>query len=195
VPTIYQFVASVQANSLKDGNLLVDLAVKCDSSNSVLTASWCSAFPPSRGRPHGPRQTVDLVDNDDIDRRFHDPQGANRQMRADHMSYIKRLLSTVEAIPSALLMELTTIATTYDPKVVGREALELFADAVCGSCPEELTTAEDFFGWVIKGVRRRASGRRRSASAKRAMAKWLAGSDPLRIAEDPECQYRLQEAS
>jgi hypothetical protein len=118
-----------------------------------------------------------------------------RAWRADHTSYIKRLLSTVEAIPSALLMELTTIATTYDPKIVGREALEVFADAVCGSCPEELTTAEDFFRWVIKGVRRRASGRRRSASVKGAMAKWLAGSDPLRIAEDPECQYRLREAS
>lgn len=118
-----------------------------------------------------------------------------RVWRADHVSYIERLLSTVEAIPFALLVELTTMATTYDPMVVGREALELFADAVSGSCPEELTTAEDFFGWLIKGVRRRRSGRRRSASAKDAMAKWLAGNDPLRIAEDPECQYRLSEAS
>lgn len=118
-----------------------------------------------------------------------------RVWRADHMSYIKRLVSTVEAVPSALLMELTTVATTYDPMVVGREALELFADAVSGSCPEELTTAENFFGWLIKGVRRHSSGRRRSASAKGAMAKWLADSDPLRIAEDPECQYRLRKAS
>lgn len=119
-----------------------------------------------------------------------------RVWRADHMSYIKRrLLSTVGAIPSALLVELTTIATTYDPMVVRREVLELFADAVSGSCPEELTTAENFFGWLIKGVRRHPSGRRRSASAKGAMAKWLADNDPLRIAEDPECQYRLGEAS
>ena len=117
-----------------------------------------------------------------------------RVWRADHMSYIKRLVSTVEAVPSALLMELTTVATTYDPMVVGREALELFADAVSGSCPEELTTVENFFGWLIKGVRRHSSGRRRSASAKGAMAKWLADSDPLRIAEDPECQYRLRKA-
>jgi hypothetical protein len=118
-----------------------------------------------------------------------------RVWRADHMSYIKRLVSTVEAVPSALLMELTTVATTYDPMVVGREALDLFADAVSGSCPEELTTVENFFSWLIKGVRRHSSGRRRSASAKSAMAKWLADSDPLRIAEDPECQYRLRKAS
>jgi hypothetical protein len=118
-----------------------------------------------------------------------------RVWRADHVSYIERLLSTMEAIPFALLVELTTMATTYDPMVVGREALELFADAVSGGCPEELTTAEDFFAWLIKGVRRRRSGQRRSASAKDAMAKWLAGNDPLRIAEDPECQYRLSEAS
>ncbi|PSO15030.1 hypothetical protein [Bradyrhizobium sp. MOS003] len=118
-----------------------------------------------------------------------------RAWRIDHVSYIKRLLSTVEAIPSALLVELTTMATTYDTMVVRREALELFADAVSGSCPEELTTAENFLGWLIKGVRRRRSRRRRSASAKSAMAKWLARNDPLRIAEDPECQYILRKAS
>ena len=71
---------------------------------------------------------------------------------------------------------------------------ELFADAVSGSCPEELTTAENFFGWLIKGIGRHPSGRRRFASARGAMAKWLAGNDPLRIAEDPECQYRLGKA-
>lgn len=118
-----------------------------------------------------------------------------RAWRADHVSYIGHLLSTVEAMPYALLAELATMATTYDPMVVGREALELFADAVSGSCPEELTDAENFFGWLIKAVRRRRSGRRRSVSAKDAMAKWLVRDDPLRIAEDPECQYRIKEAS
>ena len=117
-----------------------------------------------------------------------------RDWRAEHVSYIDKLLSSTSTIPSTVLIELTKVATTYDPKVVGGVVLETFADAVTGTCPEELTTAEGFFGGVIKGVRRRAPGRRRAERAKGAMAKWRTANDPLRIAEDPECQYRLREA-
>lgn len=117
-----------------------------------------------------------------------------RDWRVGHLGYIKCLLSSVNAISPAMLVELTKLATTYQVRVVERIVLETFADAVSGSCPEmAVATAEQFFGWVIDGVRLHAGVRQRSLSATKAIAKWLPNSDPLRIARDPECQYHLRE--
>ena len=59
-----------------------------------------------------------------------------RDWRAGHVNYIDRLLSTLDEIPSTMMAELTRVAIAYDPKLVGRIALDLFADAVSGSCSE-----------------------------------------------------------
>jgi hypothetical protein len=112
-----------------------------------------------------------------------------RDWRAGHVSYIKYLLSSVNSIPTAILTDLTKVAVTFDPKVVGHVALESFAEVVGGHC--DAVDAASFFGLVTREVRRRNSGRRRLAHASEAMAKWLADEDPLLIAKDPECQYRL----
>ena len=115
-----------------------------------------------------------------------------RAWRTGHVSYIEHLLSSVNSIPSAMMIELTKVAATYDPKAVGRVVLESFAEIVGGHCVGG--NAASFFGSVAREVRRRNSGRRRLANARGAMAKWLAVEDPLLIAQDPECQYRLAAA-
>src|SRR5258707_11200161 len=53
-----------------------------------------------------------------------------RGWRADHIAYISRLLSTVDAIPQAMLRELAGIAIACEPEAIGHIALELFAEAV-----------------------------------------------------------------
>ena len=113
-----------------------------------------------------------------------------RNWRRDHVDNINRLLPTVNTIPSALLQELAWLAITYDPTVVGEAAVNLFAEAVSGSCPaEELETAALFFGWLIKDVSDRPARKPRNCDARTLMMQWLAVTDPLRIAEDPECGY------
>jgi hypothetical protein len=115
-----------------------------------------------------------------------------RDWRAGHVSYIDYLWSSVNSVPSAILIDLTKVATTFDPQVVGNVVLESFAEIVGGH--SEGGDAASFFGLVAREVRRRNSGRRRWADARKAMAKWLAVDDPLLIAKDPECQYRLAAA-
>jgi hypothetical protein len=56
--------------------------------------------------------------------------------------------------------------------------------------PEEFETAELFFGWLIKDAsHRKGPGEPLNADARGLMMEWLSVSDPLRIAEDPECGY------
>jgi hypothetical protein len=113
-----------------------------------------------------------------------------RGWRGGHISYTNKLLSTVDAIPSAMLRELTGIAVTYEPELIRHIALELFAEVVTGSCPqEELGTAERFFGWLIKQVGAQSEGRPRHQGARTSILQWLPVTDPLRIAQDPECGY------
>jgi hypothetical protein len=96
----------------------------------------------------------------------------------------------VDAIPSATLGELTRIAVTYEPDLIRHIALELFAEVVSGSCPQkELGTAELFFGWLIKQVGAQSEGRPRHQDARTSILQWLPVTDPLRIAQDPECGY------
>jgi hypothetical protein len=113
-----------------------------------------------------------------------------RRCRRDHIDYINRLLSSVETIPSALLQELTWMAITYEPAVVQEAALNLFADAANGTCPaEELETAALYFGWLFKDVISKPAGTPVNSDARALMMQWLTVTDPLRIAEDPECGY------
>jgi hypothetical protein len=79
-----------------------------------------------------------------------------RRWRKDHISYIDRLLSTVDVIPQAILGDLTGIAITYEPELVGNIALELFAEAVSNRCPKELGTAELLLACLVRQVGQQA---------------------------------------
>jgi hypothetical protein len=116
-----------------------------------------------------------------------------REWRIGHISYIKKLLSSMDTIPAAMLTELAMVATTCEPKIVRHVALEQLAEAVGGSCAEEeCATAERFFYWLIQVVRMHLEGsqrQRRSRGTGDSILGWLAVTDPLRIAQDPECGY------
>jgi hypothetical protein len=113
-----------------------------------------------------------------------------RAWRRDHITYINKLLRDVHAIPSAVLEELTRIATTCETVVVGQIVIDLFAEGASGSCQqEELDTATLFFGWLIEQVSDRSEGKPIDRAARALMFQWLPVTDPLRIAQDPECGY------
>jgi hypothetical protein len=112
-----------------------------------------------------------------------------RGWREGHISYINKLLSTVDAVPSEILRELTGIAIACEPEVIGNIALELFAEAVSNGCPEELGTAQQLLRCLIRLVGQRSEVSPRQQDAKSAMLRWLPVTDPLRIAQDPECRY------
>ena len=113
-----------------------------------------------------------------------------RIWRRSHLDYANGLLATVEAIPPALLEELTWLSTNYGSATVREAALELFAGATSGNfAGEEVETAAQFFGWLIQDVTRASKGKPAQGDARTLMMKWLPVTDPLRIAEDPECGY------
>jgi hypothetical protein len=118
-----------------------------------------------------------------------------RGWREGHTGYINSLLSTVNAIPTPMLVELTRIAIAYAPENVRQIALELFAEAVGDSGSEEIKTAEQFFGWLIKHVSERPEVSAPQPDARAAMSLWLSTVDPLTIAKDPECGYPLAAGS
>jgi hypothetical protein len=107
-----------------------------------------------------------------------------RTWRRSHLDFINQLLATVKAMPP----ELTRLALAYDPLAVRETVLDLFASAASGvECSEQFETAALFFGWLIV---RHASGDKPTIDDPRTlMMQWLPATDPLRIAEDPECGY------
>jgi hypothetical protein len=124
--------------------------------------------------------------------RFHPlySPGMWRRWRRDHLDYINQLLPTLSAMPVALLQELTQIALTYDPTAVRERMLDLFAEAVSGSCSAEaFETASLFFGWLVKYVSGRSKPKPTYGEARTMMMQWVTVTDPLRITEDPECGY------
>ena len=115
-----------------------------------------------------------------------------RGWRDDHLKYLNQLLSTVDVIPHATLEKLTWIATNYEPEVAGEAARNVFSDAVSGSCPiEDLASATLFFECLIKYVMHSSERKPVDGDAAALMIRWLPVTDPLRIAEDPECGYGM----
>ena len=113
-----------------------------------------------------------------------------RAWRRDHITYINKLLTAVSVIPLAVLEELTRIAITCEPAVVGQIAVDLFSEAVSGSCvEEELDTAALFFCWLIVQVSDKSEGKPIDRDPRPLMFQWLPVTDQLRIAQDPECGY------
>jgi hypothetical protein len=115
-----------------------------------------------------------------------------REWRQAHLDYINQLLPTVDAIPSAMLNDLARIAITYDPELVGKAMLSIFAEAASGCRPiEDCETATLFFGWLIKDLNHEFAGESQGTDARVLMMQWLPVTDPLRIAQDDECGYGL----
>jgi hypothetical protein len=113
--------------------------------------------------------------------------GMWRRWRRYHLDYINQLLPTVNGMPATLLQELTRVALTRDPLAVREKAIELFSSAASGDCPEQFETASLFFGWLIVDVSRGSEIKPTVGDARSSMMRWLSTTDPLRIAEDPEC--------
>jgi hypothetical protein len=57
------------------------------------------------------------------------------------------------------------------------------------NAPSSLKQQRLFFSWLIADVRRGSEGKPKVGDAKTLMMQWLPGTDPLGIAEDPECGY------
>jgi hypothetical protein len=112
-----------------------------------------------------------------------------RRYRQDHIDLVNQLIPTVNMIPAALLDEVARLATTYETAVVREAILDLFAEAATGAwAAEEFESAAQFFGWLIKDVSGKTPGPLKN-DARKQIKQWLAVTDPLRIAEDPECGY------
>jgi hypothetical protein len=111
-----------------------------------------------------------------------------RSWRREILEYIEQLLSTLDTIPPLMLKKLTWIATHYEPAVVGYEAIKLFGDGVRGDYGG-LATAALFFDFLIRHVVNQSEGKLLGEDAPALMTSWLSATDPLRIAQDPECGY------
>jgi hypothetical protein len=124
--------------------------------------------------------------------RFHSlyDDGMWRRWRRDHVEFIRKLLQSVDDIPSYILDELSQVAINHTPAVVGRMVLDFFADAVCGNCSEEeIETAGLFFARLISGLSGRSPRKPLYGIARARVTQWLPRTDPLRISKDPECLY------
>jgi hypothetical protein len=116
--------------------------------------------------------------------------GLWRGYRHDHLNFISQLLPTVDAIPYSLLQELTWLAITCETRFARKEIVDLFAEGATGLCPaEEFESAAPFFGSLIKNLSRQTPVIPLNGDARGLMMKWLTLTDPLSIAEDPECGY------
>lgn len=123
----------------------------------------------------------------------HYDDGMWRKCRREHLEYIKQLLSTLDTIPPVILETLTRIVSHCEPAIVRDRALDLFATVANGSyVAEEFATAAQFFEHLIKElVMAQSEGVLISEDAPALMKRWVRVTDPLRIAEDPECGYGL----
>jgi hypothetical protein len=113
-----------------------------------------------------------------------------RMWRRGHLDYVDLLLRTVNTISIDILQDLTRIAIYCEPRIVRRAVIDVFGEAVCCGClEEEFGTAAQFFGWLKKEVRGKGASNPLGSDARALMRQWVSVTDPLRIAEDPECGY------
>jgi hypothetical protein len=109
--------------------------------------------------------------------------GLWRDWRHATRAFITKLHMTADAMPPMMLQQLAVIATADNPALVEQAMLEILAEIVSGCSAAGVETAEGFFGWLIKDVERRRN------AARTTRLEWLVKTDPLRIAQDPECGY------
>jgi hypothetical protein len=103
----------------------------------------------------------------------------------------------MQSRPPVILEKLTWIATNYEPEIVGKAALDEFGLSAGGSYPrEDVATAALFFERLIETVTEQSEGDNSIGEDGPAlMMRWLPVTDPLRIAQDPECGYGLPSGS
>jgi hypothetical protein len=115
--------------------------------------------------------------------------GMWRMYRSDHLVIINQLLKTSNEVPPEMLEALTRLAITYETAVVRKALLHLFSGTACGDYAEECESAALFFGWLMEDVSCSAPARSIVGEPRELMMQWLTVTDPLHIAEDPECGY------
>jgi hypothetical protein len=131
---------------------------------------------------------VDALPASVFHRRYDDDMWRN--WRRYHLKYVKQLLSTLDTIAPVILEKLTWIATHCEPAVVGEEVLDRFADVVSYNYDaEKFATAAPFFDWLIECIMEPFEVKLIGEDAPALMMRWLPATDPLRIAQDPECGY------
>jgi len=113
--------------------------------------------------------------------------------RQCHFDFINELLATAGAIPTKLLRGLTVLAARRDPLVVRKTMVEMLAQGAANSlAPGQIDTATLFFLALLESAGDGSfdPGEYRNCKhCKARMTRWLALTDPLSIAEDPECGY------
>lgn len=111
--------------------------------------------------------------------------------RLDQIGFIEELIATTGAIPKRLLRDLTVLAARRDPTVVRRTMVEMIGESASLSSGQ-LDTATLFFQALLKSVgnqRFEPDIRCGYKHCRVRLTRWLKLTDPLRIAEDPECGY------
>ncbi|UVO26949.1 hypothetical protein [Bradyrhizobium arachidis] len=117
--------------------------------------------------------------------------GLWRNWRRGHRAFIDKLVASTDAMSPALLQRLTKVASGFEPSVVGHIMLETFAEIVGDCSAANCETAQHFFEWVAGEVVRQGRGKCLNRTARKAMLKWFPATDPLTIAQDPECGYTV----
>lgn len=122
---------------------------------------------------------------------YHYSDNMWRIWRRCHLEYLRLLLSTVDAIQPATLEKLGRIAIHYEPKIVRERLRDLLGSAASGDVPrEDVATAVLFFEWLIEDISGHPEGKSTGLDARALMMQWLPITDPLQIADDPECGYK-----
>ncbi|MGY4513346.1 hypothetical protein [Bradyrhizobium sp. USDA 3650] len=115
-----------------------------------------------------------------------------RLWRRCHLQYLRLLLSTADAVRPATLEKLGWIATHYEPKIVRERLRDLLGSAASGDAPrEDVATAALFFERLVRDISGHPEGKSVGQKARTSMMQWLPITDPLQIADDPECGYLL----
>jgi hypothetical protein len=112
-----------------------------------------------------------------------------REWRRNHRYFIDQLVVTADMMEPGTLSELTRLSITHEPGPIGTTVLEILAEIVSGSCGEELSTAQSFFGHLITQIRGNEKSGVRREDPRISILRWFPMRDPLRIGQDPECAY------
>lgn len=119
--------------------------------------------------------------------------------RRRHVAFIDQLCDTTRDISKKLLRDISLVAATKEPKVVRKAFILLLSMGANGELdPGPINTAPLFFSVLVEDV---GTGwleysddinAQKDVNASLRFADWLNLTDPLSIAEDPECQYLTQ---
>jgi hypothetical protein len=114
--------------------------------------------------------------------------------RRCHVAFINQLLETTRDVSRELLQNLNLVAITAEPAFVRKVVVNLLGTGAANSlAPGVIDTAPLFFAALVEDIGTgwtRLKGGNHNARAR--FESWLDVTDPLSIAEDPECLYLAQ---